>query len=142
MARTGREHGHRQVDHTADLALELWAPDEETLLQEGARAVVGLVTEGAEVEPLETRRVELESVDREDRLVRWMNEVLWLAIGEGFLVADARIVLSEKGVTAEVWGEPDAADRIRTELKSVTYHDLHVERDGAGVYRARVVIDV
>ena len=30
--------GHRQIEHTADLALEVWAPSEEELLEEAAQA--------------------------------------------------------------------------------------------------------
>jgi hypothetical protein len=38
--------GHRSVEHTADLAVELWASDEPALLVEGARALVGARIEG------------------------------------------------------------------------------------------------
>lgn len=142
VSHAGRHRGHRQLEHTADLAIELWAPDEGTLLVEGAQAVVDVLTDGADVTGEATRSVELESVDAEDRLVRWVNEVLWLAVGEGFLVADADVSLTEGGLTAIVRGVRDGGDRIRTELKSATYHDLHLEKGDDGLYRARIVIDV
>ena len=40
-----------------------------------------------------------------------------------------------------VQGQAGAAERVRTEIKAVTYHDLRLERGPAGV-RARVVFDV
>ena len=133
--------GHRQVEHTADLAFEIWAPTEEALLDEAARALTQVMTSGAPVEGAAERRLELSALDAEDRLVRWMNEILWLATGCGFLVCDAHVALSESNLTATLKGEERAGERIRSELKSVTYHDLElVVRPGR--CRARVVIDV
>jgi len=136
-----QNRGHRPLEHTADLAVELWAPDEPALLVEGARALVELLTEGTEVRGTAERTVELSAIDPEDRLVRWLSEVLYLATVEGFLVDDARLELSESGLRGTVRGQPDAAALLRTEIKAVTYHDLRLERGPAGV-RARVVFDV
>lgn len=134
--------GHRQLEHTADLALALWAPSETALLEEGARAVVELMTAGHRPEPRASRHVRLEVLDAEDRLVQWLNEIIYLATAEGFLFASAELHTSEGGLEAEVSGEADAADRIATELKSVTYHDLELRKDREGTWHGRVVIDV
>lgn len=134
--------GHRFIDHTADVALEAWAPGEEALLVQTARALIEVVTEGARIEADEQRDVEIESTDAEDRLVRWLNEVLWLAIGKGFLAVDAEITLHAGGLRARVSGRGDAADLVKTEVKSATYHDLRLAREPSGRYVARVVIDV
>lgn len=134
--------GHRQIDHTADLALEIWADDESTLLIEAARAVVGILTEDAELPEATTiRMVELETLDAEDRLVQWLNEIIVLAVGESFICTGAELDLHEDGLRAQLRGLPDAGDRVRTELKAATYHDLSLTRTADGV-RARVVIDV
>lgn len=137
--------GYRQVDHSADLAIELWAPSEEALLAEGARAVVDMLTDGAAVagdaERRAERRIDLDTIDREDRLVQWLNEVIVAAISEGFLIGTVDIALRDHGLSATVRGEADAGDKITTELKSATYHDLHV-LSGPDGWRARVVIDV
>lgn len=134
--------GHRQLDHTADLALELWAPTESELLAEAARALTAILTEDSPPDATGSRRVALAALDGPDRLVRWMNEILTLAIVEGFVTVTARVDLEgETGLRAELTGHPLAFDRVRTELKCVTYHDLALEQE-AGTWRARVVIDV
>lgn len=139
------DRGHRPLEHTADVAVELWAPDEATLLVEGARALVELLTEGAEApragEATAERTLALTALDPEDRLVRWLAEVLYLATVEGFLVHDATLELTGTSLRGTVRGQPHAADRLRTEIKAVTYHDLRLEHGPAGV-RARVVFDV
>jgi SHS2 domain-containing protein len=134
------ESGYRQVEHTADVALELWGPDEEALLEQGALAVVELLTDGAAVPATADRQVEVEVVDDGDRLVRWLNEVLWLALVDGFVVASATFDLRDPArLRAHVRG--DSATPIVTEIKSATYHGLQIDREGPRL-RARVVLDV
>lgn len=133
--------GHRQIDHTADLALELWAESEAGLLDEGARALVEILSEGAPIDETGVRQIELQTLDAADRLVQVLNEVLVLALTEGFLAARLEAELLDGGVRLKVAGDLDGARKLRAELKSVTYHDLVVEERGGGWY-ARVVIDV
>ena len=133
--------GSRQLDHTADLALEFWAPTEEALLREGARALIDLLTDGASVDANHRERIEVDSIDREDRMVQWLNQILYAAVVDGFILASASIALRENGLTATVNGAANGRDLITTELKSVTYHDLHLDNHSHGWY-ARVVIDV
>lgn len=133
--------GFRQLDHTADLALELWAPSEVELLQVGSRAIVDNLTEGASVQPRTSRRLTIDAIDAEDRLVQFLNEIIYAAVTDGFIAADADIALTDAGLTATLHGEADAGDKLRGELKSVTYHDLKLEHDDGG-WRAQIVIDV
>ncbi len=135
--------GHRQVDHTADLALELWGDSEVDVLCAGAEAVIAIMTEGGGVEAREQRRVRIEAVDPHDRLVQWLNEIVVAAVSDGFLYREADIALEGRtGLTATIRGEPDAGDRVVAELKSATYHDLELGAADGGTWRARVVIDV
>jgi SHS2 domain-containing protein len=144
--------GYQQIEHTADLALELWAATEEELLRVAARAIVDLLTgapEGASPASAQasvgaSRHIDIDAVDAEDRLVQWINEVIVAAVTDGFLITDADIELQENRLSAEVRGQDSAGDRIVTELKSATYHDLEVkspDHEDQG-WRARVVIDV
>ena len=140
--------GHRYVDHTGDVAVELWAPDEAELLREAARAAAALLTRGGArpAVALVDHRVELDTLDREDRLVQWLNEVIYLAVCESLLVVEATFELrdapGEGGLVADLRARPLDRGELETELKSATYHDLRVTSHGEGGLRARVVIDV
>jgi SHS2 domain-containing protein len=154
--------GHRHLDHTGDVAFELWAPTEEGLLREGALAAAeilvgaGAGTRSAQAPRAEHpaapehRTVRLDTIDREDRLVQWINEVIYFAVHEGQLVIDADITLDPTpgapggggALTARVRLAPLGPGELDTELKSATYHDLRVQRDEDGAWRARIVIDV
>lgn len=132
--------GHRQLEHTADLALALWAPDEAQLYEEAALATVALITEGAPVHGSETREVHLDASDSEARLVGWINEVIFWAVTEGFLVRQAKLQVVPQGLRGQVWGA-FLPELVLTELKSATYHQLQIgPQDGA--WHAQVVIDI
>ena len=88
--------GYRQIDHTADIALELWADSENELLIVGARAVTDILTDGAEVSEGAGREIAIDAVDRADRLVQWLNEVI--------VVPATRTI---RGLTTEVVLTPD-----------------------------------
>ncbi len=139
--------GYRQVDHTADLALELWGPNEEELLRVAARAIVEILTDSAVTVAVDDaasavdRPIHIDAVDAEDRLVQWLNEVIVAAVVDGFLIADADIELGPGSLVARARGRADQHDRVVTELKSATYHDLRLETGPDGA-RAHVVIDV
>ncbi|HUS64795.1 MAG TPA: archease [Kofleriaceae bacterium] len=135
------ERGYRQLDHTADLALELWGPSEEELLIAGAEAVIDVMTESAPPGAATAERtVELDAVDGADRLVQWLNEIIVAAVTGGFLARAAEIRLDgSSGLRARLRGEPG---QVLAELKSATYHELELGREAGGGWRARVVIDV
>ena len=133
--------GYRQVDHTADLALEMWASTEADLLRVGARAVVEVLTEGCPVTADTSREIAFNALDPEDRLVQWLNEIIYIAVTHGFLFDSGELSLGDLSLEATVRGEAGGSDKICTELKSATYHDLSLRRNDGG-WRAFVVIDV
>jgi SHS2 domain-containing protein len=129
--------GHRQIEHTADVALEVWAESEEELLEEAAQALVEIMTEGAPIPDEAERSIELDAFDREDRLVRWLNEVIFLAVDSGFLLSSAELRLEgEHRLSAKIRGA-DRSVPLLGELKAVTYHDLTLSDRFA-----RFVVDV
>jgi SHS2 domain-containing protein len=133
--------GHCQLEHPADLLLHFWAPTEAELLVEGARALIEVLTEAATLTADGERRIQIDAMDDGDRLVCWLNEVLVLATLDGFLLTDADVTLQDRGLTAVVRGQANAIALLRTELKSVTYHDLLLRRDADRVV-GQVVVDV
>ena len=134
--------GYRQLDHTADLALELWGDSEEEILVIGAVAVTDILTGGADIADRIAFDIAIDAVDPGDRLVQWLNEIIVAAISGGFLFHSAAIALDgATRLTALARGEQGGSGRVVAELKSATYHDLALERAELG-WRARVIIDV
>lgn len=145
--------GVREIEHTADLGMDVEAASLEELFQRAAAGMMALVrtTDGpVEKSPdvstpscARSVRIGLDGgeVDVEALLVRWLRELLYLQEVAGFVYHDATFQrLDGSGLRASVRPDPNPSRQIR-ELKGVTYHGLEVERDGDR-WRARVIFDI
>ncbi len=135
--------GVRLLDHTADVGLELEAPDLETLFLRAARGAEALV--GTTPEPAaaggEEVAIALEAGDVALLLAEWLRELLFLRQVRGRSFVDARFEeLTATRLAARIRLTPAGDDAIR-EIKGVTYHGLEAVRRDDGWY-ARVIFDV
>lgn len=127
------------MEHTADWALKVWAPDLPTLFEQAALGMNSLA--GVELEPggLLSRHFELEAPDPESLLVAFLDEVLHFAEGEG--IGFHRCILKIHGshLDAQLEGAPIL--QAAKEIKAVTYHNLSIETTPYGL-QAQIVFDV
>ena len=134
-----------EIDHTADLGLELTGPDPAAVLEAAQRGLVSaLFGEIPRAEPSETREVALSEASWPDLLKTWCERLYSWLEDDGFVPLESRVeALSPDRVDAEIRGavlDREALARA-SELKAVTYHQLAFEREG-GEWRARVIFDV
>jgi SHS2 domain-containing protein len=137
---------YRLLDHTADLGFEVEAPTWAGLL-EVAVAALGDVILGDDGRPATVRReVAVEGADREDLLVAWLGEAVYLYEHEGFVVRRAQVgEADERRVRGTLLGRltDPAAEPPDRVAKAVTYHGLKVLPGGAdGPWRAAVILDL
>jgi SHS2 domain-containing protein len=135
---------YQAFDHTADLGLAITGAGEEELFANAAIAVFDIITDLDRVEAREIRRIAVEGDGREDILINFLREILYLYNGEHWLLKELRIVrMSEKSLEAEALGEPldERKHEICKEIKAVTYHQAQVRQTPAG-WTARVIFDV
>jgi SHS2 domain-containing protein len=135
---------YRQFYHTADLGIEVFGGTAGELFMNAAFAMFDLTTDLNRVEPRETRRIAVEGVDRDDLLVNFLRESLYLFNGERWLARQFTLLeFSENRLVAEARGEPFDPRRhpIETELKAVTYHQLGIKRTPEG-FTTKVVFYV
>jgi SHS2 domain-containing protein len=130
----------REIDHTADWALEVWAPTLAELFVEAARGMQALAG-AVPGEAARTRRaIHLAAGDAESLLVAWLQELLYLTESEGVAFDEFAIhSLSAERLEAEVAGA--LAQRMDKVIKAVTYHNLAIRADEAG-FRVTIVFDV
>ena len=133
------QSGFEELEHTADWAMRVWAPNLSSLFVEcvwGMYALSGIeVGAGQRVQ----RQIALNAEDRETLLVDFLSEILFLAEDEGLAFAELEVQISEQGLTANLQGAAVAA--MRKEIKAVTYHGMSIEKEN-GEYSVEVVFDV
>ncbi len=135
---------YRLVDHTADLGLEVFGKTGEELFANAASAVRELIVDRKGTEPTVVREISVEGADREDLLVNFLREVLFLFNGEKMVPTSFTIEeLDDRHLRGKVRvaAYDPARHRVRREIKAVTYHGTEVVETPAG-WRARVIFDV
>jgi len=138
---------YRFVEHTADVGVELEASSYEGLLSEGLLALTDTLTEVERVSLEIELSVDLSAPSREDLLVGWLNELVYLFDSKSVLLRQSDIGVGKEGgewrLRATVCGEryDPGRHRIKTLIKAVTYHQLAVRSSTSG-WQARVVFDI
>jgi SHS2 domain-containing protein len=135
----GAPQGHRELEHTADWALEVWAPDLASLLAEAARGMYRLMGVVLADGPRQERRIALAGADRESLLVDFLAELLYLVESEGLAFDTLDLEAAEGRLAAKLEGAPMQSHT--KDIKAVTYHKLEV-RDTARGMETRIVFDV
>lgn len=135
--------GYREIPHTADWALRVWAPTFVALLREAARGMYELA--GVRGQPDvagEERHICIEGDDPEELLVSFLSELVYLWSVDHLIFPDItfdEVDELEGRVSARLLGVPIASQG--KEIKAVTYHGLDVDREGEGL-SATVTFDV
>lgn len=137
---TTTDRGFREIPHTADWALEVWAPDFGQLLGEATRGMYTLAgVELGEPESDERDTLRVDGDDRVDRLVAWLSELVFLWSARDIGVVELSFFCSER--TVEATGRLVPIVKQDKEVKAVTYHGLDVRETDRGV-EATVTFDV
>jgi len=130
----------RELNHTADLAVEVWGEDFSELLAHAAEVVFALQGLPEPGGKRVRRRVELTSPDREALLVDWLNELLYLSETNGEMYASFQIVhVSDTSLKAAALGCKGRPTKRK--IKAATFHALQIA-DSPGRCAARIVFDV
>lgn len=134
-----REFGFTEIEHTADWALKVWAPDLSGLFAQAARGMYWLMETTLQPEPRHERAIDLNGGDAESLLVGFLSELLYLGESHGLAFDAFDITVEHSRLTARIRGAPIAEQK--KEIKAVTYHNLAIEQSPRGV-RTTIVFDV
>ena len=145
-----------EIEHTADLGLDLEGPSPESILEAAQRGLIQLLlADTSGLEPDSERDIAISAAGYPELLKAWCERLYRLLEDEGF-VALSSLVCPEPalpdrepavGCRALVRGVVPPAERrvAASELKAVTYHQLAFApagREAPGRWRARVIFDV
>lgn len=131
--------GFKEIQHTADWALEVWAPDFPGLLVQAALGMNWLMGLNLTGHPIVERLVTLTAVDDESIMVAFLNNILYEIEMDniGFASFDAN--WDDKSMLIRMTGSP--ITHAQGEIKGVTFHNLKILRSEKGL-SATIVFDV
>ena len=134
----------REIEHTADLGIEVTAADLFSLLATAGQALYSLIADPSSIEIAEEVKVATSADTTEELLHAWLCELLALFNVQGIVGKRCVVTKITNGrVEGLVQGDKLDLNRhaFRTEIKGVTYHNFKVwQKDG--LWYARVIFDV
>lgn len=132
--------GYKEIEHTADWAIRVWAPDLPTLFVQAAEGMLMLAQFELEEGNRLSRSFKLHSQDVESLLVAFLEELLFIGEQED-LGFDKLEVEIGSGCQIDVLALGGRIASRKKEIKAVTFHNLAVKQTDAG-YQVEVVFDV
>lgn len=132
------------LEHTADVAILVRAKSLEELFVNTAAAMFEIISD-----PLHDKQgqgvsagVSQSAADREELLVNWLNELLFLSASHEAIFRDFKIIgMDECSLRAEVNGLPFSSCEIHIEIKAATFHELSIS-GGGDKWQAKVIFDI
>ncbi len=132
------------LDHTADIGIIVHGVELPETFGNAAYAMFDILTNIDEVKKTGRFDIQVSASDVEELLVTWLDELLYRyeterVIFKRFVIED----MDETSLRATAFGEKidPLRHEIKLEIKSVTYHQLKVEKTDDG-WRAQVIFDV
>jgi SHS2 domain-containing protein len=131
--------GFREIAHTADWELEVWAPDLPGLFEQAARGMYSLMDVHLQPAGRQSRSLELSAANGESLLVSFLDELLYIQNADGLGFDVFQIDITGWNLRARLEGAP--LESLSKEIKAVTYHRLKIQSDERQLI-VRIVFDV
>ena len=133
------DSGYRELAHTADVAIEVWAPDLASLFVQAAHGMNHLAGIGSTSPPRVERNLELQAIDDESLLVAFLTELVYAQEHEKLAFDSFEIQITNGALAGRAHGGEVRA--LARPIKAVTYHNLEIRRSAEGL-RAQITFDV
>jgi len=130
----------REIEHTADWALEVWGKTQAELFRNAALGVASLLGGRPLGTQTTSRHFRLNAPDRETLLVDWLSELLFWLEEQELVLDDVQIErVEETSFLGEATGMKGAD--LGRHIKGVTYNELAIRSTDQGL-KTTIVFDV
>jgi len=136
---------YRITKHQSELAVKVVGASQADLFANSAYTLFDvMVADLDKVDCKDHIPLEIEGTDRDDLMVNWMRELLYLYQGSGYLLKDFQIrEVKDTIVKAEVAGEKIDPDRheIKQEIAAIAFHKSRMDKT-SNQWTAQVIFEV
>ncbi len=137
------KNGFREIEHTADLELKVWGQDLSALFTQAAQGLYHLsqlefIKEPENLHP--QRLIQLKGIDREDLLVAFLDELLYMLEDEHLAFNYLELKINPNH-TLKGWGHGIRVLSQTGAIKAATYHNLKIRPTKDG-FETNIVFDV
>ena len=134
------------LEHTSDVYVEAEGANLEEAFIQAASALFETMTDLKSIEPIEKRRITIESEDLKALLFDWIDQFLFLFDVEGLVFSKFDVIIKKNGnfsLRGDCWGEKFDLQKHppRTEIKAPTYSLMEINQNPSNVI-IRFVVDI
>ncbi len=135
---------YEEIPHTADVAIRAYGKDLRELFSNAAFGMFDIIADLSGLKKTVSIDVNLEAPSCEELLISWLDELLYSFYTKGIIFFEFDIVdIADTRISAHAHGRlvGENRNRLKTEIKAATYHDLKIEEKQDG-YSVEIVFDV
>lgn len=135
---------YEQIPHTADVAIRAYGKDLRELFSNAAFGMFDIIADLSGLKKTVSIDVNLEAPSPEELLISWLDELLYSFYTKGIIFFEFDIVdIDDTRISAHAHGRHvgENRNRLKTEIKAATYHDLKIEEKQDG-YSVEIIFDV
>jgi len=134
---------YRFIDHTADIAFEVFGSSLAELIENATLAFYDAFTFLDQLENGRKEELEVQSDSPDYLLFKWLNELLFLFDTKFFAAKEVHVEVDEEKLIAKgvMKGGTIRPEIVKTEPKAITFHKFKVEKREDGWY-AFVIVDI
>lgn len=134
-----QKSGYKEIEVTADKAIEVWAPSIEDLFAIAAEGMLEIGGVRTDKSSLVKKQVELEGFDLETLLITFLEEIAFFLESDLVAFKCGQIQISDTSLSASLIGKKVVG--IDHEIKAITFNNLKIiEFDG--LFHVTVVFDL
>ena len=133
---------YRIFGHTADIGIDVRGKTPEDVFINSAKAMFEIIADTSCIKSLKKIDIIKQAQGYDELLREWLSELHYLYSVRQIVFGEFVIrQLNDKIIKAVAFGQKLSYNKIKTEIKAVTYHALEFRKTKGG-YRARVIFDV
>jgi SHS2 domain-containing protein len=136
----------RLVDHTADIAVDIWGKDEQNFFNESIRALFFLLTDH-QIENIQynkrpiKKRIKLDLSGFDEGYIDFINRIIAFVDIYAMLAVGVDILMRNNKATMTVYFIKGHSALIKREIKAATRHNFRVVRNERGL-KTRIIFDI
>lgn len=135
---------YEQIPHTADIAIRVYGKDLKELFINAAYGMFDIIADLEGLKSSVSIDVNLKAPSKEELLVSWLDELLYNFYTKSIIFFKFDVsFLSEEQLMVKAYGRHigENRNRLKTEIKAATYHDLNIKESPDGL-SVDIVFDV
>ena len=134
-----QESGYKEIEVTADKAIEVWALSIEDLFAIAAEGMLELAGIRSDKSSIVKKQIDLDAFDLETLLITFLEEIAYFLESDSVALKCEQIQISDTSLSASLIGKKVVG--IDHEIKAITFNNLKItESDGS--FHVTVVFDL